>query len=122
MTRFLGDSAGTAHVRQGPACLALNPICKQRGVPPFRSLLTPNGSSCSDEGVFSLQAAGTAWGGPLGPPDLTQEATVSQGNYGLQGRLLPAVESRDLKHFGSKTFQDIHLEVFGFLVNQEGDL
>ena len=61
-------------------------------------------------------------GGALGPPDLTQEATVSPGNYGLQGRLLPAVESRDLKHFGSKTFQDIHLEVFGFLVNQEGDL
>ena len=47
---------------------------------------------------------------------------MNQGNYALQGWLLPAVESRDLKHFGSKTFQDIHLEVFGFLVNQEGDL
>lgn len=47
---------------------------------------------------------------------------MNQGNYALQGWLLPAVESRDLKHFGSKTFQDIRLEVFGFLVNQERDL
>lgn len=47
---------------------------------------------------------------------------MSQGNYALQGRLLLAVESSDLNHFGSKIFQDIHLEVFGFLVNQEGDL
>lgn len=61
-------------------------------------------------------------GGPLGPPDLTEEATVSHVNYGLQGRLLPAVESRDLKHFGSKTFRIYTWKFFGFLVNQEGDL